>query len=83
MRTTSWPLFSVEVTVNGFLPHFALLIVDGRVVAGSHEAVAWAIFRDNRNVRPRIRGLRNPTRAARRTDFGRRGGTGTTARSGT
>lgn len=71
-RMTSWPLASVEVTFSKFLPRYAVNVIGGNVVAGSREALALQLFRENRMTRPRIRGLRNPSRSSKRTDFGRR-----------
>lgn len=63
----------VDVTFSKFLPRYSVLVVGGQVVAGSREAMDLALFRANKSVRPRVRGLRNPARSTRRTDFASRG----------
>lgn len=64
------PPGSLDVTISKFLPHYAVMVIDGKLVAGSHAAMAYAAFRENKRVRPRLRGLRNPSRSVMRTDFG-------------
>jgi hypothetical protein len=74
---TPWPLFSIPVKINAFLRRYDVYIVKDphpTIVAGSHEGLAYQLFRENRRVRPRRRRLEhNPTRGPRRrTDFGAR-----------
>lgn len=64
------PPGSVEVVFSKFMPRYVVGFVAAKFVCGSREGMNYALFRANKTTRPKRRGLRNPTRSARRTDFG-------------